>query len=86
MPRGYITNPIDPGRSTPVLDLRKLTVKELASLVDTLRDAVRTAENVEDVDSVEYDGITRMWHDLCLLRLEVRSTFLVKFFEARSSR
>ncbi len=79
MPYGFIST--DPGRA-PLLNLRDLTPTELVSLVDTLRDAKRATEDAM-LGAKDFEATARMWHELCLLRLEVRSSFLAKFFSER---
>jgi hypothetical protein len=63
---------IDDGPAA-VLDLSDLTVMELATLVDALREAVRDTGNLTQS--------MPLWRELALLRLEVRRVFLVRFFE-----
>jgi hypothetical protein len=62
-------------RRTPVLDLSQLTVMELGALVDALRDA--------QLQTDVLPGMTAIWEDMCILRMEARSEFIRKFFEVR---
>lgn len=73
---GFTPNPIDDGRPSPVLDLHELSLGELAHLTHMLLDAQLTAGTAEDSG-----GIPSMWYELCLLRIEARMAFLVKYFE-----
>jgi hypothetical protein len=63
-------------RNLPVLNLRDLTVAELGALVDTLREAQIIAGSI-----ASNPAVARMWQELCVLRMEVRSQFVTKFFE-----
>jgi hypothetical protein len=66
---------LDSLRRTPVLDLSQLTVMELGALVDALRDA--------QLQTDVLPGMTAIWEDMCILRMEARSEFIRKFFEVR---
>jgi hypothetical protein len=72
---------IDTG-PTPVLDLSDLTVLELAALVNSLRNAQMTAGVVSMREVEDFDALGRMWYEFASLRMEVRSAFLRRFFEA----
>lgn len=66
--------PIDPGPSA-VLDFSDLTVTELGALTEAMREGQLLAQ-----DAMPYNQ--GVWRELADLRMEVRTAFIIEFFNA----